>query len=553
MATRILRRLSHSFRVVLCAGVLAAELLGNGVSADSNDFRRLILEGDVRFLHAYPANGSVRSLPAPVSWRKEKGMAATSAHDLTAYTGQINADTEFSTTGDSELIVDPAETWPTAPLTRFEFPFLQFSGSTTSGLKVRTDARSHQQRDRIKGRSWKRTLADGSEEAHGALYAYEFLEPGQSFQGMLQVIADSETESQAIIEKVTQLLNGRLIALGRSRRAGYGGSATISFASTEQHEANWGDVQRSDIPAGSLFRTYLLSACIARDPFTGQPDPCALPGLLVKRLGGEAVVGIERTLWDFETIGGFNRKWQIEVPQALAVRAGSIFVLRARHAIPADALREIEHDGFGERRIEGFGRLVFLKRSDSLKLSIAPAGRPRDPAQQPTTEQPELVRFLQQRVLTAAFSRSLDRHVRAIVGDLRNTRIPSGSLLGRLRIPLRNGDPAGGLQSLRQWLDDRDSNRGTALREEAQRKLRECRLADGTTLQHWLIRTATSQAGAQFAMSNAVQRKYQLGADDRLARTAAEVRGTEYAVRLIDAVLATLARQARRRERETAS
>ena len=42
-------------------GVLASELLNRDVSADSNDFRRLILEGDVRFLHAYPADGSVRS------------------------------------------------------------------------------------------------------------------------------------------------------------------------------------------------------------------------------------------------------------------------------------------------------------------------------------------------------------------------------------------------------------------------------------------------------------------------------------------------------------
>lgn len=535
-------------------GVLAGELLNRGVSADSSDFRRLILEGEVRFLHAYPANGSGRSLPAPIPWRKVKGMAGTLAHDLTAYTGQVDPETEFDASDDGELSVDPVETWPTASLVRVEFPFLGFSGSTTRGLTVRTDARSHQQRDRVKGRSWKTTHDDGSEEAHGALFAYECLEPGQSFHGLIQVIGDSKSETEAIIGQITEILNQRQVAVGRSRRAGYGGAATISFDTTEEHETLWGDVQQNDVPADSLFRVYLLSACIARDPFTGQLDPCALPGLLMKRFGSEALVSVERTLWDFETIGGFNRKWQLEVPQALSVKAGSILILKAKQAIPAAALRQIEHDGFGERRIEGFGRLLFLKRSESLNLSIATADSLRHPMQQPTTEPPELIRFLQRRLLTVAFSRSLDRQVRAIVGDLRNIRIPTGSLLGRLRIPLRNGDPAAGLQTLQQWLDSRDSNRRTALKEEAQKKLRECRLANGITLRDWLIQTATSEAGAQFAMSDAVlQRKYQLGADDHLARSTAATQGAEYGVRLIDAMLATLARQARRRERETAS
>ena len=229
-------------------GVLASELLNRDVSADSNDFRRLILEGDVRFLHAYPADGSVRSLPTPIPWKKVKGMAGTSAHDLTAYTGQVDPETEFDTSNDGELSVDPVETWPTASLMRVEFPFLEFSGSTTRGLTVRTDARSHQQRDRVKGRSWKTTHVDGSEKAHGVLFAYEYLEPGQSFHGLIQVIADSETEAEAIIATIREILNGRQIAVGRSRRAGYGGAATMSLIRPNHMK-----------PFGEMFRTISQS------------------------------------------------------------------------------------------------------------------------------------------------------------------------------------------------------------------------------------------------------------------------------------------------------
>ena len=532
-------------------GVLAGELINKGASGESDDFQRLIVEGDVRFLHAYPGNGSVRSLPTPIPWRKVKGKAGTVAHDLTAYTGQIDAQTKFQAGDNGELSIDPVETWPTETLTGVEFPFLEFSGSTTREVNVRKDAKSHQQRDRVKGRSWK----DKNENPHGALFALEYLEPGQSFHGLIQVMSDSNDETETIIGKIKEILNQRQVAVGRSRRAGYGGAATVSFGSTEDQEVLWGDVQQNDVPAESQFRAYLVSACIVRDPSTGQLDPCALPGLLVKRFGGEAVVDVERkrTFWDFETVGGFNRKWRLEVPQALAVKAGSILALKAKQAISAAALRQIEHDGFGERRIEGFGRLVFLKHGKSLQLSITPAEALHRQISEPTTEPPAFVRFLQQRLLSAAFSRSLDREVKAIVGDLRTSRIPTGSLLGRLRIPLRNGDPVAGLQTLRQWLDNQDSNRRTILKEDAQKKLRECRLATKMTLRDWLIQTATAEAGTEAAMSAAVHRRYQLGADDRLAQSAAEVRGAEYSVRLIDAVLATLARQARRLETETDS
>jgi CRISPR-associated protein Csx10 len=529
-------------------GVLAGELLNQGVSADSADFRRLILEGDVRFLHAYPANGSGRSLPAPIPWRKRKGHEQATTFDLSAYTGLIES-ASFNSGDDGEVEIEPEDVWPTASLVRIGFPFLEFSGSTARGLLIRTDARSHQQRDRVKGRAWKTTREDGSEEAHGALFAYEYLEPGQTFQGWIQVLTETESDPDAIIEKIKNILNQRQIAVGRSRRAGYGGAATISFASTENHEALWGDVQQDDVPAASQFRAYLLSACIARDPFAGQVDPCALLGLLVQRLGG--VVNIQRILWDFETVGGFNRKWQLEVPQALAVKAGSMIVLKANQAVSADVLRQIEHEALGERRIEGFGRLAFLKEG-TLKIRIEPDDRENEPYPQPNGPAPEVVGFMQRRLLGGAFSRSLDRQVRNLVRDVKH--VPTGSLLGRLRIPLRNGDPAVGLRTLQQWLDDQEANRRTALKEEAQRKLRECQLAHGTSLRDWLIQNATAQAGAEAAMKEvAMHRKYQLGAGDGLARSAATSQGAAYAARLIDAVLAALARQARRREREAAS
>jgi len=525
-------------------GVLAGELLSSGVSAESSEFRRFILDGDVRFLHAYPSEATVRSLSVPVPWRKEKGTSKQPLFDLASYTGDVQPDS-FSSGENEMLELESDDIWPTVSLQRADYAFVVSSGSTKRGVKVRTDARTHQQRDRDKGRSWKTTLPDGSEEPHGGLFAYEFLEPDQTFQGLFQVWGNTTDEAEALIELIKTRFTDRQIFIGRSRRAGYGGAATISFGSIEQHELSNEDVQH-DISAGGLFRGQLLSSCIVRDSLTGQLDPVALPDQLRQRLGGEAVVQVERVLWDFETVGGFNRKWQLEVPQALAVKAGSALVLRAKQTIPATTLRQLEHAGLGERRIEGFGRLVFFKHSDSMSVTVDAGSARQVQAVPPAGDPPELVTFLQRRILDAAFARALERQVRTILGEVRKP--PTGSLLGRLRIPLRAGDPAAGLRTLQQWLVGDDLQDPRQLKREARDKLRACRFSN-TTLFDWLRANATATAGIQFASGEANKRVNQLSGNSQRV-PAAESQGAAYAARLIDAVLATLARQARRRERE---
>ena len=520
-------------------GALAGRLLASGIKAESDDFRTLILVGCVRFLHAFPAKGSTRTLPAPVSWRHEKGKERNSAFDLASYTGQIDAETEFGRDNNGELTIDPEDSWPTASLQRASIPaFVAYDGSGKIGVKVLTDARMHQQRDRTKGRSW--TERD-TEKRHGEIFAFEFLEPNQAFQGIIQVIADSDGDADAIIDKIKATFQSQTILVGRSRRAGYGGAAKIEFGQQEKHEANWGDIQGGDVPADSLFRVYLLSACIVRDPHTGQVDPCALPNVLVRRLGGKETVCVERTFWDFEVIGGFNRKWQIEVPQALAVKAGSVLVLKARQAIPGAKLHEIRNEGIGERCIEGFGRLAFLLHSESLTVAVQKKDDKPSQNGSLSKPEPELVRFLQQRVLDAAVSRALDRKVRDIIGN--PSKIPSGSLLGRLRIPLRAGKPEDGLNTMQKWLRDPDPKEPTVLKDEAQKKLRECKLASGS-LRDWLIKTATATSGANVATSELIG-KHRIS-DGAFAKAAAEERGAYYAVRLIDTVLAALAHEVRK-------
>lgn len=503
-------------------GALAARLLADGLSAESDEFHTLVLGGLVRYLHAYPANDSTRSLPTPLGWRREKGHTGEQAVDLAAYTGDVDV-------------------WPAALDRKGIRPFVAFAGSLTNGVAPRTDARMHQQRDREVGRSW-RKRENGTETAQGTPFVYEYLEADQPFRGIVQVIASSDAEADVLIEKIKALLTGQTVLVGRSRRAGYGGAASITFEDSQPHEALWANVEQNDVQADGKFRAYLLSSCIVRDPRTGQLDPSAMSDLLVERLGGADAVHVERVLCEFEVVGGFNRKWRLETPQALAVKAGSILVLKALQAVPHARLRAIVDGGLGERRIEGFGRLIFLQGVGSGTLTIQDADKPAEKRDLRDRQPPGLVRFLQGRMLDAAVSRALDRKVARIIGTHTKMKPPTPSLLGRLRIPLRNGKPEDGLKTLRLWLRPPVTKDRSVLKKEAQDKLHECRLADGS-LHQWLISAATSEAGAKFAQSE-IRGSHQIGAKELVEEIAKE-RGDYYAVRLIDAVLAALARQAR--------
>lgn len=528
-------------------GVVAARLIADGVAGDSDEFRRLVLSGDVRYLHAYPELAGDRSLPCFASWRRKK-EELNEAIDLAAFTGVLDASVDAD---------DFGYVWPEEALASVPAPFV--AASLSAGARriaaPPIGSRIHQQRDRIKGRPWK----DRAEQPHGALFAYEYLEPDQVFRGVIQVMPAATAD----IERIKRLLSAEPILIGRSRRAGYGGEAEVEFTGQAQREyENVSGSIPGDVAAGTLFRLFLTSAYIGRHPTTGQIDPTALPEELQLLLRGAAIV--ERTRWTFETVGAFNQKWRMEVPQAQAVAAGAVLVLQATGTIPANTLRAIEHDGLGERKVEGFGRTLFLEHSEETHIRLrredeptpADVGGSHEPGTVPTPHRQQ-VDLLERRIVLAAARAELDR-VAAIDLAGRTRNPPTSSLLGRLRTLFRGvtdeRSAQGALTRLRIWCSDDDSPQ--ALKRSAREKLDGCQLGD-VGLRRWLRRLAESahgQAGWDTlvqACGNATTLTGLAARTHLTAPSAAEAVLHEHSaflrVYLIDSVLGTLARQNRRR------
>jgi CRISPR-associated protein Csx10 len=479
-------------------GAAARSLCARGVDRFRPvEFRRFILTGDVRYLNAYLAVGGRRGLPVPVSLRREKHSSGL--FDLSAGTeppdGQLSAlarSLEY-VTADMDVLM---------------------------GGNPAMMSRTHQQRDRSVGRP---TITTGS------IFRFEALDAGQEFHGLLAVTAEDEVAVSHDTGLIQDVL-GTTLLLGRSRRAGYGGAARVTWGSLRERESDGVRVVAGDQPAGTLLRVLLTSDYLGRHPLTGQIDPAACAVELRQRLGDR--IEIVQRFQEFRAVGGYNRTWGLELPQGMALRAGSVLVVRLTQAVPWADLLAVEQSGLGERRTEGFGQVVFLKPVDgnvTLQQSTPVV------LQRPEGTPPPLLQTLQRRLLEDAAEERIAETAARLAATA--TELPSRSLLGQLRIPLRR-PPREALGEFRGWIE--------ALRPHARRQLEACRLGEtDRSLRVWLLETSDSERDlANLLGYDELARQYYF-ATVEAARTTLDNLGfaNRTRLRLIEAVLAALARK----------
>ncbi|MDD3925070.1 MAG: hypothetical protein PHT33_00250 [bacterium] len=505
-----------------------AKILGDPGTdvSKQQEFYNLVLSGTVRYLHAYPAQSDRRALPMPVSVRREKDMqenqAKIIARDLASYDERPSQNRDL------------VEYWPKEQLAPIMESFLTIGSSRLTLVQPTMSTRIHHQQDRKKGCAWK----DKQGHTHGAVFAFESLDAGQSFKGLIQVHGDSEEKCGQLAKLVQELL-GELILIGRSRRAGYGGMTQIEWEERRkcEIEGSGGEgfqLVNCDIEPGTEFRLLLISACIVRDPVTGQIDPGGLEEEVGRALNNRAKPVCRR--WTFETLGGFNRKWRLETPQVLAAAAGSVIVLKANQSIPINDLHNIEHEGIGERKGEGYGRLLFLKeplrkislyRPDKISLSSELGNKA-----------PQLVSFIEGRIIDAQIIRRIEETAALIAKTADN--IPTTSLLGRLRVPLRE-NPQRAIGIIKDWLQQ--NNNDKRLKRTAMDQLDRCSIkinCGKLSLSKWLVDASDKGKVLDWLQATVIAQRGHL-ISEKTAMQFLEEKSDELSVRLIDAVLAAMA------------
>jgi len=491
----------------------SATALGDphGDNSRKQEFRDIVLGGTVCYLNAYPIVNGRRALATPVSLRLKKDdlKDTKDVTDLSAY---------------------DLESWPDEELIPIGEEFLTIGAAQPALYNPKISSRIHHQRDREKGRAWK----DKDGKTHGAIFTFESLDSSQIFGGVIQLRSEQEEELDLIESRVKELL-GETLLVGRSRRAGYGGMVSIAWDSSRSREVSGAGMEvlgplSRDIVQHDKFRLLLTSACIVRSPSTGQADPAAFMDMIASRLNNR--VDMIRKVWTFEAIGGFNRKWRLELPQTMAVSAGSVFVLKANQAITLNELHEIEHEGFGERKDEGYGRLLFLDQPLPKILLLTFTESPSGTTS--TGLPPEIVTKIETRIVRAQLARKIEEKAAELAKSAR-LPLPKNSLIGRLRTQLR-GEAHEAISVLKLWLT---GNEAEKLKRPAMEQLERCKI-DGRDLRAWILDAMNREMIFNLLNVDVVGQRFYV-VSEQSVRSGAEVKSEELSVRLIDAVLADLA------------
>jgi CRISPR-associated protein Csx10 len=472
--------------------------------------RPLLFAGDVRFLNAYPADErDQRTLPAPLSWRRNKNVATPvfECYDEAAFAidGATLPDDLEALGGFVSVTDDSTDDEPL----------------TVRWYKPRTQLSVHTMRSRTAGRALR---------GDGAIYQIEALEAGQRFAGA--ILSPDGTAA----ERIRLLLHGKSFSLGGSTTAGFGGAQIVNAAIHE----NWSEVAEPpcNLAAGTLIIVTALSDILLRSDngvtHTDLTSAFGLPFTLV-----EAFKGVQ-------AVGAFNRKWGLPTPQALALRAGSVFVLRTMAPVSVSVLKQLMADGIGERRIDGFGRIAVKWQTADLDRFSCRVGQVATAALQRgidlNQEKPQVTALARQ-MATRRRQRQLDEALVESILDQRLAihRAPPNSQLARVRLVVRNALQQGTLQPV-VALFRKDSE--TAMKAKALGYFQSARITEERrALSDWLLELANNPELVWRWMPVAPSAK-------TLGRVAPDANlAVQYAGRLIDGVLESAMKQRRRQER----
>ena len=401
---------------------------------EDDAFRHAFLDRGLRFLTAYPEAHDPdefdeplqRMIPIPHSIRKFK---------------------------DSEYLMDFVEPLPRDDATkRFDRRYAKIEQGSLKTQAVKTERSYHHARadDRRKGRALGAEVRNG-----GAFFMYEAIQADQKFQG---AVLGSKDDLNALQK---EWLNGvQSIGIGRSRNAQYG-EAKFEWIDDTPQDLNrvveWdGFVKRQDdgknAPQcldGCLIVTTLSPLLTIND--NGHPDARFPERELADALGiATSELTLSRSYTRTEVIGGYHTHLRLPRQQWPAIASGSVFVFCTKKALNGARLLQLEHDGLGVRKGEGYGRIAVNRQKD-LSLTDCEEIQLDDPKRQDRPNKPtEASQTIQELLRGVVRMRCLaEIQQRAIEVALTTNNVPSNAQLGRLRLFLQQDSPADSLEDLR--------------------------------------------------------------------------------------------------------
>jgi len=454
--------------------------------------RRVFFSDSAQYLNAYPLVDGARSLPAPNSWNVQKGEKSP----IYDFAWGIERPENPKGVGGFAVVVD----------------------ASIEKASVKRFIAVHTQRDRQKGRSI---------EGSGALYRYDSLAAGQIFAGA--IVCENDADADWLHEFIA---DGLEVQIGGARSAGYGRVRFERVALDESAE------NPSHFEAGQpLVITLLSDAIVHNDDGEYEPNLDTLKLALARRLdiAPDALGTAYQVYLGTTLVGGFNRKWGLPLPQTAALSMSSTIVF-TDHSLARDQVDELMRYGFGERRVDGFGRIginLYTQQQYQLVETDGQTGKKPDKNQSSQT-----IEHLPQPIARRELMRAIDVELTRVANQIGVSNPPKSSQINALRTVIQSvlRQAVLDLSVLHTVIEHIDE------RSVARRQFEKARVS-GQPLSKWVSDTSgDSNRWSAFIKDARIQGLLQSSAVD------ANEERQRFNLRLIDAVLARAAKQTQRKE-----
>lgn len=190
----------------------------------------------------------------------------------------------------------------------------------------------------------------------GFFFNYEAIETGQTFSG------DIRGDKEMLSEFRDEFNHHRIFHIGRSRNTQYG---RVKFELTSDVIACDLNDRDLEIKNGEVTLTLLSPVLIYNKNGLSTTDD----QYLLKSLNIGDNVEIKKAFVKTDDIENYISVWKLRTPSETCFKAGSCFLLSGLKETDKEKLAAIMRTGIGERRKEGFGRVVFnFQKGTKLKM-----------------------------------------------------------------------------------------------------------------------------------------------------------------------------------------
>lgn len=305
----------------------------------------------------------------------------------------------------------------------YKVGFGRMEGNILYRQQVKKSLNFHHQRDPEKG-----TVKEGM------IFNYESMDAHQTFEGNILGSCEALKDILALFPKE------QVAYIGRSRNAQYG-KIRFEFISKEPEdfdsEIDGFTANTLEIENGEISLTLLSNTIIYNDNGLSTTEVKELERLFKNELGN--TVAVKKAFIKADEVENFVSVWRLRKPSEVCFKAGSCFLLEGILPEHKEKLLELQRNGIGERRGEGFGRIIFGWQSRSKDIFTSKKADEKKP-ERPKTVIPnktlEIVRTIADDFLRKKAALDALKEARNFV--IENQKETLKSLIGRLEAMVKN-------------------------------------------------------------------------------------------------------------------